>query len=149
MVPGPETTPMKPTPRRQRPANGALFRGADWTVLGPGSLVQGDMSLTGDVVIHGRLEGTLFADGEVLVAAEATVEGGIHARRVMVEGSCRGRIEGIEEVVLRPGSVVHADIDAGILTIDDHARFFGDCRVGDARPAPRVLSFENRKPGHA
>ncbi len=140
---------MKPTPRRNRPATGALFQGADWTVLGPGSLIQGDVSLVGDVVVHGRLEGTLFSDGEVLIAADAMVEGGIHARRVTVEGSCRGRIEGTEEVLLRPGSVVHADIDAGILTIDDRARFFGDCRVGDARPSPRVMSFENREPGHA
>ncbi len=140
---------MKPLPVRHRPATRLLADGASWTVIGPGSVIQGELVLAGDVLIYGRIEGTVFADGEVLVAEGGSVEGGVHARRVTVEGSCRGRVEGTQEVVLRDGAVVHADIEARFLTIDDGARFFGDCELGEGRPAPRVVQFETRNPGHA
>jgi cytoskeletal protein CcmA (bactofilin family) len=123
--------------------------GTAWTVLGPGSLVQGDLILSGDVIIHGRVEGAVFTDGEVRIAALGSVEGGVHAPRVVVEGTCRGRVEGTEEVMLRAGSVVHADVEAAVLTIDEGARFFGVHRLGDPPAGPRVLPYENRDPGHA
>jgi len=123
--------------------------GTPWTVLGPGCLIQGDLILSGDVIVHGRIEGAIFTDGEVRIAALGSVEGGIHAPRVVVEGTCRGRVEGMEEVELKAGSVVHADVEAPVLTIDEGARFFGVHRLGDPPAGPRVLPYENRDPGHA
>lgn len=140
---------MKPRRKQNRSDNHALFRDVSWTVLGPGSFVEGELHLAGDVIVHGRIEGTLIAEGEVRVADGASVEGGIQARRVVVEGTCRGHIEGEGEVVLRADCLVRADIDARVLTIDDRARFFGDCRVGDARGNLAVISYQKRAPGHA
>ncbi len=140
---------MTPTSRHHRPADRLLVQGAAWTVLGPGGVVRGELCLTGDVIVHARIEGTLFTDGEVRVAGDGSVEGGIRARRVRVAGRCRGRIQAFEEIILEDGAVVHADLEARVLTIDDGARFFGDSRLGDAPASPHVVTYEGRDPGHA
>jgi len=97
-------------------------------MLGPGSLVKGDLLFSGDVILHGRLEGTLFTDGGVLVAPGAAVDGGIHARRVIVAGICRGSLEATEQVVIRSGALVQADVETEALLVEDGARFFGHRR---------------------
>ncbi len=135
-------------PRRQAAVQ-SPGSGTAWTVLGPGCLIQGDLILSGDVIIHGRVEGAVFTDGEVRIAALGSVEGGVHAPRVVVEGTCRGRVEGSEEVILAAGSMVHADVEAEVLTIEDGARFFGLHRVGNPPEGLRILPYENRDPGHA
>jgi cytoskeletal protein CcmA (bactofilin family) len=116
--------------------------------VGPGSVIHGEMLMSGNVVIHGRIEGTIFTDGEVQVAGEGVVDGGVHARRVVVEGRCEGRLEANEEVVLRPGSVMRGDIEAGILTVDDGARFLGNWIRGRGDSGPKILSYKD-SPGHA
>ena len=99
--------------------------GNPWTLIGPDCLVRGDLLLTGDVVVHGRIEGGLFTDGTVQVAADGAVEGGIHARAVVVAGVCRGRVDATGSVRILPGATVHAEVDAPVVDVHDGARFFG------------------------
>lgn len=121
-----------------------------WSLLGPGCLCRGDLVLSGDVEIHGRLEGMLFTDGAVWIAADGSVEGGVHAVRIVVEGLCRGRLEGLESVVLRSGSVARCDVETQQLVVEDGARFSGDHSA--ARPgsgSPRTALFRDAAPGNA
>jgi len=105
--------------------------------------------MAGNVIIHGRVEGIVFTDGEVRVAEEGMVEGGIHARRIEVEGMCEGRVEASDEVVLHRGSVVRGEVEARILSIHDGARVLGtQHRTEDGR-GPRVLTLGNQGPGRA
>lgn len=104
--------------------------------------------MAGNVVIHGRVEGILFTDGEVRVAEGAVVEGGVHARRIRLEGFCEGRLEATEEVLLAPGSVLRGDIEAPILTVSDGARFVGDWTRGRPLDVPHTQRLE-KTPGHA
>jgi cytoskeletal protein CcmA (bactofilin family) len=120
--------------RNARPDPSAGVPGCSpWTQLGPGCLIRGDVVLTGDVTIYGRLEGTLFTDGTVTVAVTGTVEGGVHGRRVIVEGRCRGRVEALEGVVLRRGSVVQGEIAGEAVDVDPGALFVGE-RPGTGLP---------------
>jgi len=124
--------------------------GAPWTLIGPGCLVRGDLILTGNVIIHGRVEGTLFTDGELRVAPEGQIEGGAHARRIVVEGSCRGRVEALESVFLAAGSVVHAQVTAPLVDVDDGARFFNhEFRPPTALETLETTTFHDRLPGSA
>lgn len=102
-------------------------------MVGPGGLVRGDLLLTGNLIVHGRVEGVVFTDGEVWIGPDASIEGGVHARHVTVEGTCRGFIEALAAVHLREGAVVHADVDADDLRIEFGARFTGR-RIADPRP---------------
>lgn len=139
---------MTDTKRRRRRADHALAKETPWTLIGPGSVIHGELLMSGNVLIHGRVEGIVFTDGEVQVTADGSVEGGIHARRIRMEGLCEGRLEATDEVRLRPGSVVRGDIEARILTVEDGARFLGKWLRHDGRPGVKVLPYQN-PPGHA
>ena len=132
---------IKPHPRRLEPEGPG--HGIPWTLIGPGSSVHGELLMTGNVLIHGRVEGVVFTDGEVHVAPGAWVEGGIHARRIRVEGAVEGRLEAVEEAELRRGSVVRGDIEAQILSVDDGARFLGNWIRGERHHELRIHPAEN------
>jgi cytoskeletal protein CcmA (bactofilin family) len=139
---------MKANHKRHRPATQALVKEKPWTLVGPGSVIHGELLMAGNVLIHGRVEGIVFTDGEVWVTTEGAVDGGVHARRVVVEGSCEGRLEATEEVILKEGSIMRGDIEAGILTVDDGARFLGHWIRGEGDSGPKILTYKN-SPGHA
>lgn len=133
--------------RRQPPAQ-VLAEDAPWTLVGPGSVIHGELVMSGNVLIHGRIEGIIFTDGEVRVAPEGMVEGGIHARRVALEGYCHGKLEATDEVTLYPGAVMRGDIDARILTVDPKARFVGDWKKSEGPTVPKKHPYQTR-PGRA
>ena len=135
---------MEPMPDIKRLAPESISRDAPWTLIGPGSTVHGELLMAGNVLIHGRVEGVVFTDGEVLVARGAWVEGGIHARRIVIEGALEGRLEAAEECWLRRGSVLRGDIEAHILTVDDGARFIGNWIRTEHRTGLRIFASENR-----
>lgn len=136
-------------PRRNAKRMEALARESVWTLIGPGSVIHGELLMAGNVIVHGRVEGILFTDGEVQVAAEGMVEGGIHARRVVIEGMCEGGVEATDEVILRAGSVVRGQIEARILSVDDGARFLGSRHHRESPTGPRILAGDNHGPGRA
>jgi len=133
---------------RNRIPAGPLTRDASWTLIGPGSMIQGDLLLTGDVFVHGRIEGTLYTDGTVTVAESGSVEGGVRAARIIVEGVCFGILEGTGSVELRRGSLVQAEIETPALTVDEGARFHGH-RLPPERARKRPQPFQLLPPGQA
>lgn len=133
---------------RRRRTDSILASESPWTLIGPGSVIHGELLMSGNVLIHGRVEGIVFTDGEVRVAPDGTVEGGIHARAVVVEGLCEGRLEATGEARLMPGSVVRGDIEARILTVQDGARFLGKWLRRDGDAGLKVHPYQN-PPGHA
>lgn len=128
-------------PRLRSPEE--LFRGMPWTLIGPGSTIHGELLMTGNVLVHGRVEGVIFTDGEVHVAPGAWVEGGIHARRIRVEGAVEGRLEASEVAWLTRGSVVRGDVEAEILSVEDGARFLGDWVRPERRQDLRIHPSKN------
>jgi cytoskeletal protein CcmA (bactofilin family) len=131
------------TKRRRRRSDHTLADETPWTLIGPGSVIHGELLMSGNVLIHGRVEGIVFTDGEVKVTEEGSVEGGIHARRIVLEGLCEGRLEATDEVRLRRGSVMRGDIEARILTVSDGARFLGKWLRRDGRPGLKVLPYQS------
>ncbi len=125
-----------------------MTRDGSWTLLGPGSVVRGDLLLTGDVLIHGRVEGLVVTDGTVHIDAEGSMEGGLRARRVIVEGTCRGRIEATESIRIHPRAYVQAEVHTETLIVDPGARFFGE-RSGPDRRDPKAQSYQDGQPGQA
>jgi cytoskeletal protein CcmA (bactofilin family) len=99
-------------------------------------------------MLYGRLEGAVFTDGEVWVGPDAVVEGGIHARRIEVEGTCRGRLEALECITLRSGALLHGEAACDVVQVDPGARFTG-WRSAPGAGGPRVETYRAPRPGTA
>lgn len=107
------------------------------TVLGAGSRFVGDLTGDEDVVINGRLEGTIRVERRVTVGPEAHVEGNVRARQVVVSGRVHGEVVAGERAELTSSAVVEGSVQAPKIVIAEGARLEGSV----------ATSAEGEKPG--
>ena len=109
-----------------RPSAGATPDDGESSVLGASLVVKGDISGTQDMVIRGRVEGTVrMKDNTVTVGEGGKVKADIYGRTVIVEGELRGNVFGGEKVVVRASGTVRGNICSPRVTLEDGARFKG------------------------
>jgi cytoskeletal protein CcmA (bactofilin family) len=110
--------------------------------IGPSITINGDVTGDEDLVIQGRIEGTVtLKKHNVVIGPEGNVRANVHGRSVTVEGEVAGDLHGQEQVVLRKTAKVEGNIKAPRVTLEDGARFRGGIDMGEgAAPA-----FEARK----
>jgi cytoskeletal protein CcmA (bactofilin family) len=85
----------------------------------------GEISGEEDVVILGRLEGTVRVGGRATVGPGGEVEGDLHARAVLVQGRVHGQIFGGERAELAATAVVEGSVEAPKIIIAEGARLEG------------------------
>ena len=80
--------------------------------IGPSIKITGDVSGNEDVIIEGRVEGTISLHENVLtVGKEGQICATVHARAVFVEGKVEGDLTGEEQIVV-VADVLVAERDA-------------------------------------
>ena len=95
------------------------------TVIGAHSRIVGELSGEEDVVVMGRVEGTVRVGEKVTVAAGGDVEGDIHARSVLVQGRVKGQIQASERAELAATAVVEGSVEAPKVILAEGARLEG------------------------
>jgi cytoskeletal protein CcmA (bactofilin family) len=133
----------EPAPERDRPARST---GLDPATIGPSITVRGDVTGEEDLVIQGRVEGSVdLKQNSLTVGPEGVVKANIGGRVVTVEGSVEGDIRAEEQVVLRSTARVQGDISAPRVILEDGAHFVGgvdmtDSGAGRSRVGGRSLA---------
>jgi cytoskeletal protein CcmA (bactofilin family) len=89
------------------------------TLIGPGTRVDGDLSVTGGVHVAGRVHGNVTADaagGATLeIADQGVVEGNVDVPRVIVHGEVRGDIRARDKVELGASAKVAGSVVYGVI----------------------------------
>lgn len=99
---------------------------SETATLGASIFFKGRIEGNDDLVIRGRVEGTVkLPKNKVVVAKGSKVKANITARSIQVEGHVRGTLKGGNDVTVRPGGQVDGDIVAPRVSLDDGARFSG------------------------
>jgi cytoskeletal protein CcmA (bactofilin family) len=94
--------------------------------IGATIVIRGELLATEDVVIAGRIEGTVNMAGHRLtVNKDAELKATIHAREIVVYGSVIGTILAVERVELLPTADVHGDVTTPSLRMVDGAGLTG------------------------
>ena len=102
--------------------------------IGASIIVRGELIAQEDVLIAGRVEGTVRVDGHrVTVAPGAHVAAEVHAREVVVAGHVRGNVGATERVDLRETAEVRGDVVTPALKMADGATFQGRVDMKDAK----------------
>jgi len=139
--------------KRREPATVERTISSDsYSILDARLTVLGDIESDGTVRIEGRLEGSVRRADVVILGAEASVQGNVSAREVIVSGSVQGNIEASERAELQPTAVVTGDIQAGAILIHEGGAVRGrltvrstDVAAKAAEPrAPRLPSLTPR-----
>ena len=129
----PEANPPAPShPSDDHPV-AASGRAREMASIGPSITIRGDLSGEENLIIQGRVDGTIdLKENCLTIGNEGRVKASIRARVIKVEGNVEGNLHGREQVVVRRSGVVLGDIVTPRIALEDGCRFKGyiDMDVG-------------------
>src|SRR5213080_4163236 len=102
------------------------------SIIGTGMRVVGDITADGVVKIEGTVVGTVRAARQVLVGKGGEVEGDVISREAIIGGEVRGSIRADERIEIQSTSVVHGDVVAKRLLVQEGGEINGVVRMGEA-----------------
>ncbi len=109
------------------------------SIIGTGMRVVGDITAEGVVKIEGTVVGTVRAGRQVLVGKGGEVEGDVISREAIIGGEVRGSIRADERVEIQASCVVHGDIAAKRLLVQEGGEINGVVRMGETVLEPEAL----------
>ena len=118
--------------------------------------IKGSIKFSNDLVVDGKIEGSIASNGALTVGENARIKAEITTRSVVIYGKVHGNIEVTDMVELKANAELVGDIKAASLSIEPGAIFVGKSTVGtpsvkaQAQPASSALSAtkeSSNKPG--
>ena len=103
--------------------------------IGPSIHISGDLSGNEDVIIEGRVEGTVTLKENLLtVGKDGQINATVNARVIFVEGQVEGDLKGDEQIVVQRSGNVRGNIVAPRVTLEDGCKFKGSIDM-DVEPS--------------
>jgi cytoskeletal protein CcmA (bactofilin family) len=99
------------------------------TVLAEDISFSGELSFTRELMIKGRFEGMIKAEGDLYIGEDADVTAEIDARSIHVRGKIRGNVQAESQVELMGKAEVVGDITAPKIIMETGCRFEGVSRM--------------------
>ena len=118
--PGASSQPA-PSGASQTPANAV----GKVSVLGKTLVFKGELSADEDIILQGRVEGSIHHTQSVTVGIDGVVIGDTHARIIVVEGTVEGDLRGVVSVLIAATATVRGNISAPRVGIMEGANFNG------------------------
>jgi cytoskeletal protein CcmA (bactofilin family) len=107
--------------------------------IGASVVIKGDLTAREDIVISGRVEGTVAVeDFSVTVRPGANLEADIEAKSVVIGGHVSGTLSAAESIELQRTAQVEGEIVAAVIRLDDGAVFNGKAQTTKARAASKL-----------
>jgi cytoskeletal protein CcmA (bactofilin family) len=122
-------------------------------VLGKTLLFRGELTAEEDVILQGRVEGSIRHARNLIIGPEGSVLGDVYASHLTVEGLVEGDLHCTEAVIVRASAQVRGNIFAPRVGIMEGATFNGRVEMdpnaaagqgGNARPGARQPSVPAR-----
>jgi cytoskeletal protein CcmA (bactofilin family) len=114
------------------PYNSATERAS---VLGPTLYFKGDLAAEEDLLIQGRVEGSITHTQRLTVGAQGFVKANIRAQLIIVEGSVDGDLQAEKSVLVKDTAKIVGNIYAPSVSIMEGASFSGNIDMGGKKAA--------------
>src|ERR1700742_1726901 len=107
------------------------------TVLTADCEFKGAMAFSGELQLHGRLEGTIESEGGALtIGEEAMIKAEIRVNDVQIYGKVQGNIYATGRIELRGKAEVYGDLHSNRLAMDDGVVFVGKSNTLTGKTQP-------------
>ena len=107
------------------------------TVLTSDCEFKGALAFSGELELHGRLEGTIESEGGALtVGEEALIKAEIKVNDVLIYGKVQGNIYATGRIELRGKAEVYGDLYSNRLAMDDGVVFVGRSNALNGKTQP-------------
>ena len=119
-------------------------------MIGPSITIKGEVSGEEDLLIQGRVEGTIQLGGnEVTVGEAGQICADLHARVARINGEVTGDITANEKVIISKTGNVRGNIVAPRVTLEDGAIFKGSIDMDPAGKSAGVKPKPTEQPSSA
>ena len=103
------------------------------TIIGKGSVVEGDLRIQNSLRIDGKVVGRINVTETVVIGKEGEVEGEIRAKHVLLAGKVSGNVIASGKVLLESKASVLGDVKASRLVVDGGVLFDGQCDMKEKK----------------
>jgi cytoskeletal protein CcmA (bactofilin family) len=113
------TTSFKPKPEIPRTGDSPA------SVIGPSVVIKGEISAEEDLMVMGRVEGTIDHNQRLTIHADGVINASIKAQEITVEGTVHGNIYGTKRVKICATAQVDGNVFAPSVGLVEGSRFKG------------------------
>ncbi len=107
------------------------------TVLTSDCEFKGALAFSGELELHGRLEGTIESEGGALnIGEQAMIKAEIRVNDVYIAGKVQGNIYATGRIEIRGKAEVYGDLYANRLAMDDGVIFVGKSNALNGKSLP-------------
>ena len=118
--------------------------------LDAGCEVQGDLRFENTFRVHGRFNGTVESDGELIVGEGGVLDGVVKVGELSVSGRLEGRVQARRRIEIGVNGHVEGEISSPVLVIASGAFFQGQCNMSPSEDAasskPAIVADEKPAP---
>jgi len=119
------------------------------SILGPTLRFKGQLTASGDLVVHGQVEGSIGPVPKVTIGPEAFVKAGVSADVIVIEGRVEGDLKAQVAITIGASANVRGSLEAPSISIADGATFNGGIKMEPARTEAGVGPMRSGEPGPA
>jgi len=102
------------------------------SILGPELKIDGDVSVSGSLLIYGTVNGSIRSQASVRSARGSVVKGDIIAEEAQIHGLVKGDLIITGKILLGNESQVTGNLKSGTLVIEEGAKFAGSCDMSNS-----------------
>lgn len=124
----PPTFNATPTPISTRPVTAASSSAVSSAaaVIGPKITFKGEIIGEEDLVVQGKVEGSIDLKGNhLIIGQQGVVKANLMAKTITIEGTVEGDLIGQERIEIKSSSNVKGNLIAARVTLEDGAKFRG------------------------
>jgi cytoskeletal protein CcmA (bactofilin family) len=116
------------------------------SILGPTLHFKGELLADEELLIKGRIEGSITHSQRITVCTEGSVKANVRAQVIVVEGSLDGDLQAEKSVMVKETAKLHGNITAPSVSIVEGAHFTGsiDMEKRAAAAEPTSAAGANR-----
>jgi cytoskeletal protein CcmA (bactofilin family) len=109
------------------------------SVLGPTLYFKGDLSAEEDLLIQGRVEGSITHTQRLTIGVQGTVKANVRAQLIIVEGTVDGDLQAEKSIFVKETAKVCGNIFAPTVSILEGACFSGNIDMDGKKAAAPVV----------
>ena len=95
------------------------------STLGPTLVLKGELIAEEDLMLKGRVEGSIQHTANLKISQEGSVKGNVKAKHITVEGTVEGDLVGTESVTVQAAARVTGNIFSRNVSLIEGSRFKG------------------------
>jgi cytoskeletal protein CcmA (bactofilin family) len=96
------------------------------SVIARNLVFKGNLSAAEDLLIQGRVEGSIDHHGATLtIGVHGVIKADVSARRIIVQGKVQGELRASESITVESSAQIHGDVFAPRVALEEGARFKG------------------------